>query len=661
MSNSDLVILTTQRPMVIEERTAAQKRKVLLFNLPEISLEPNFPFPPLSLQVLRDRLDEVGGEGECCDLASYGPRIAEQLSVSDFQRLFRANRERGYLTAVDAYDLELTPECLAAVKKTGLIDRVLELVRQSNPVVIGLSIQGTPYSSDLFAVGLCKVLARELRYASSSCAPLVIGGARTVEKDNVRQELMGEPSIDYLVRGNGQRSIRQLTDGLLSDSLDLQEVRGLVYREDKEVRSARECDPPWGHMAVSIWVDRKTIPHYRRALADLSPQARHVPELQGHLEQTICALPFQFTVGCVSECAFCNRASEVGRISKPAEVVDQLEAAVHEYGVREFLFLNSELNFGRTYVHRFCNEITRRKLDIRWIDSCEFRGLDTETLAVMRDAGCVGLWFGLESVSERLLKYIQKRVVVEHAIQMLREADRLGIYNCLNFICGLPYENDDDIETTLSFVRDHHELIDATQVNIFYLQGGPFADTPEKFGLLPRGYEEQVGQTVSKAFDEVFEGGLKWEDKKQQMRSSYKRLRTLNDEYFSPDSHNMLLVMALNRAFGGYKPLMRRALERIGDPALGNFLLSNSQIVRRQGEVFLLDPAQSEVLRVNEVVARCWQLRHLMIWSHIRARLLDEFAEGEVDDALGAIRRMEAEGYFLLAQRNQYPEDAHRV
>jgi hypothetical protein len=66
----------------------------------------------------------------------------------------------------------------------------------------------------------------------------------------------------------------------------------------------------------------------------------------------------------------------------------------------------------------------------------------------------------------------------------------------------------------------------------------------------------------------------------------------------------------------------------------------------------MLDMVRKDVLRVNEIVARCWQLRHLMTWSHIRARLLDEFAPAEVDNALEAIRKMEEEGYFLLAQRN---------
>lgn len=649
MSESQLSILSTEAYLSTRRRehVGEHKSNVLLFNLPELSLEPNAPFPPLSLQVLRDGLAEIGVQSECVDLAPYGPRIAELLRTADFVHVFRANPERSYLAAVDAHDLELPSECLAAIHKTGLVDRVLEQARKSDPALIGFSIQGTPYSSDLFAVGLCKALARALRLEKVQ-APLVIGGARTIEKENVRQELMAEPSVDYLVRGNGQQSIKQLMSGLAFDELAPSEVRGLVYRQGAEVRNAVACDPPWGHMAVPIWIDRNALPHYRRSLADLSPQARHVPDLRDRLEQTICALPFQFTVGCVSECAFCNRASEVGKISPPKRVVDALEVAVHEFGVREFLFLNSELNFGRTYVHRFCEEIRKRKLDIRWTDSCEFRGLDRDTLAVMRDAGCVALWFGLESVSERLLKYIQKRVAVERAVEMLAHADRLGIYSCLNFICGLPSETDCDVEKTETFLRDHHELIDATMVNIFYLQGGPFADTPEKFGLSLRGYQEQVGQTVSKAFDETFEGGLRWEDKKLQMQSSFSRVRAVNDRFVQRDSHNMLMVLGLHRALGGNKPLMRKAIERMGDGMLGNFMASNNQIVRREEGIFLLDAGRKEVLRVNELVARCWELRHLMVWSQVRGRLLAEFPQAAVDDAIESIGRMEVEGYFRM-------------
>ncbi|TAJ69800.1 MAG: radical SAM protein [Phenylobacterium sp.] len=644
--------LMTARPPHGRETSSARaisdlgSTPVLLFNLPEVTLEPNLPFPPLSLQVLRDGVAEVGGVALCFDLAPFGPRIAERLTTAEFAELFRANAERSHLAATGAHELELPPACLAAVQECGLIARVVALAQQHAPLLVGLSIQGTPYASDRFAIGLCKALARALR-SDGIAAPVVVGGARTIEKTDVQRELMAEPGIDYLVRGNGLRSLKQLAKGVADECLVPRDVRGLVYREGPAISFARGADPPWGHMAVPIWADRAALPHYRRTVAELAPQAAHVSELAGRLRTEICPLAFQFTVGCVSDCAFCNRASEHGKISPPKEVVDQIEAAVTEFGVREFLFLNSELNFGRTYVHRFCEEIIRRRLDIRWVDSCEFRGLDRDTLEIMRDAGCVALWFGLESVSERILSYIQKRVVPEHAVRILSEADRLGIFSCLNFICGLPSETADDVEITANFLRDHHAVINATMVNIFYLQGGPFADTPERFGLAMRGYQEQVGQTTSQAFDETFAGGLNWEAKKEQMLGSFARIRAVNDQYIPRNSHNMPLVLALHRALGGDKPAIVRALQRMSDPALGNFLGSHHQIVRREGETYLLEPRRQEVLRINEIVARCSELRHLMVWPHVRSRLCAEFSEPAVDAAIAAIRELEAKGYFL--------------
>ena len=620
----------------------------VIFNLPEMTLEPNIPLPPLSLQVLRNSLANIPVAVECYDLAAYGPRIAEWMSASDFEQLFRANREMAVLSAADEYGLDLPPACLDAVIKSGLIDKVISTVHRLKPKLVGFSLQGTPLSSDLFTVGLCKILAGKLRAAWPSL-PMVVGGARTIEKKNIQQELMKETAIDFLVRGNGHRSIRQLVNGLLSGNLEPEDVRGLIYRHEGRLRQ-NEADPPWGHLAVPIWLDRDALPYYRRTIDELTPRARHVVELEKMLGQEVCVAPFQFTVGCVSECAFCNRASEVGKISRPTEVVDQIENAVQKYGIRDFLFLNSELNFGPTYVHRFCDEIIRRRLNINWIDSCEFRGLDVDTLKVMREAGCVGLWFGLESASNRMLTYIQKRVSSEHAAHMLYEADRLGLYCCINFICGLPYEREEDVHATLSFLKDHREVIDSIEVNAFYLQNGPFVDNPEQFGISIRDYQEQVGPTMCRAFDEVREGGLCWEEKRQQILSAFGRVSGLAKEIFPYESRNMLLVIALHKAFEGNKRMMRRAIQCMGDISTGNLLSNPARLVQYGGEIYLLDLVREAILKIEPVVARVYALRHLKIWRHIRGKLLEEFSLSDVNAALEAIKTLEADGYFLATK-----------
>lgn len=618
-------------------------RPVLLINVPELTIVPHKTLPPLSLQVLRHSLMSIGIHVHCVDLAPYGPRIAECLSTSEFSEAFRQLEVAEPQSKSYAPSSKEPLETLSAIKKSGLVTRLGDLLFNLDPLMVGLSISGTPLSSDLFTIAICTVIAKTVKEFGLDI-PVVIGGARIMEKVNIRHQLLAKPEIDYLVRGNGYHSIRELALGFSNHNLNQTTVPGLVYR-CQDGLGTNPSEPPWGHLAVPIWLDQDAIRFYKRPLSDLATQARHICALPQQRRVDICAVPFQFTVGCINKCAFCNRASGPGRISQPEEVVDYIEASLKEYGIQDFLFLNSEINFGPRYVFRFCSELIRRKLDINWIDSCEFRGLDTSALEIMRESGCVALWFGLETASDHALQYINKRTTVEHATAMLIESNRLGIYNCLNIICGLPYETQEDIAANISYLVEHRAIIDAVQINVFYLQGGPFSDEPHRFGLKLRGYNEQVGETVSKAFDEV-NSGLMWESKKQEMLISYMRVSEIADQLFPSDSRNMPLVLGLYRLFAGSKFEVRRAFHTINDKQLGNFVECPLTLVKLNQNSFLIGPGRDSVLLVNEVVAHLYQLRHLKVWSHILRKARETYGAEMVDAAAQSIMDWERKGYF---------------
>jgi len=622
---------------------------VLLVQLSEVTNLPQKRLPSLSLQVLRHSLETAGFAAECLDLARFAPAIAMRISGRRFQALFRHNTEYGVVTGQEQDSLLIHETCVRAVTESGLLAAVSEAWDQFKPTLVGLSIPGTPLSSDVFSAELACIVARWLK-SLGQCA-VVVGGARTVEKDNIRNALLSEPAIDYVVRGNGYQSIRQLASMMAGNAVGLREVRGLVYRDGNAV-AENESDAPWGHLALPIWLDRRASHYYRRTIAEMVPRARYVPSLNPLLNVSVAPAPFQFTIGCVSECAFCNRASEVGKVSPPKIVVDLLERAVKEFGIQEFVFLNSELNFGLQYLHRFCSELAARKLDIRWTDSCEFRGLDGDVLRRMRDVGCVALWYGLESASDRLLAYIQKRTTVAHAREVLRIADEIGIYNCLNIICGFPYEEESDVEAMLTFLIENRDVIDTTQVNIFYLQGGPFAETPERFGLKLRGYQEQVGETTSKAFDEIH--GLRWEEKRLQALGSYGRVAALADELFPDVSRNMPLILGLHKALVGDKPRIKAALNELAAANVGDFFESDTRLFANSGIYVLADPSTQQLLEVDERIAAIHDLRHLRNWADIEAALVPQFSAQAVADSVLAIRSFEAKGFFAATRAKPF-------
>jgi pyruvate-formate lyase-activating enzyme len=618
---------------------------VLLISLPEISLIPNLILAPLSLPVLKSSLSKQEIKIECHDLAHYNPKIAEYFDSRTFQKMFD-HKILNYINS-SFNEEKLSKKIAYAITKSGLKTYVCEHVKKANPILVGLSIPGTPSFSEYFTAEIIKLLCRDIKNLNKDLN-IVIGGARAISSKKLRDALMCETSIDYLVQGNGSKSIRKIVKGIIFDNLKPNAVPGLVFRKNGIIKMVK-ADPPAGHLAVPLWIDQNSIQFYKRTISDIAMESKHIPELANHLKKKFLIAPFQFTQGCLNNCAFCIRAEVKGRISPPEEVIDRLEVAVKEYGIKEFMFLNSEINFSKKYIEKFTRGLINRRLDILWTDSCEFYRLSTETLQMMRDAGCVSLWFGLESASERLMHLINKKFNNAHVVRMLSESHRLGIYNCVSLICGLPYEEKEDVETTIRFIHEHHNVIDAYQLNVFYLQGGPFYTTPDAYGLQLLGFEEQVGTTYSQAFNETKTRKL-WKDKKKQMLDSYERIRLETKNIFPELKSNMLLILALYRIFGDDKRTVDQILNKFCTNKKGNFITVHSKLIKGDGKIYLVDTANKHVFLVNECVARCHELRHLNVWSHIQRKLCNDFGKELAIETINELQRLEDCGYFLLSK-----------
>jgi radical SAM superfamily enzyme YgiQ (UPF0313 family) len=67
----------------------------------------------------------------------------------------------------------------------------------------------------------------------------------------------------------------------------------------------------------------------------------------------------------------------------------------------------------------------------------------------MRKAGCVAIYYGIESASNRILNYYKKRINLERAKRAVRLTKKAGIQTICSFIIGSPYETKEDMEKTL--------------------------------------------------------------------------------------------------------------------------------------------------------------------------------------------------------------------
>src|SRR4051812_4382240 len=72
----------------------------------------------------------------------------------------------------------------------------------------------------------------------------------------------------------------------------------------------------------------------------------------------------------------------------------------------------------------------------------------------MAEAGCRGIFFGIETGSVRLQKVIRKNLDLGEAVRRIECADKHGIKTAVALIVGFPDETPDDLRDTIHFFVD---------------------------------------------------------------------------------------------------------------------------------------------------------------------------------------------------------------
>ena len=85
-----------------------------------------------------------------------------------------------------------------------------------------------------------------------------------------------------------------------------------------------------------------------------------------------------------------------------------------------------------------CADIKERKLDVEW--DCETRvdAVDKELLEKMRDAGCITIWFGVESGSEKILDKMHKKINREQVREAFKMTQKAGMMTIASAVIGFP-------------------------------------------------------------------------------------------------------------------------------------------------------------------------------------------------------------------------------
>jgi radical SAM superfamily enzyme YgiQ (UPF0313 family) len=185
--------------------------------------------------------------------------------------------------------------------------------------------------------------------------------------------------------------------------------------------------------------------------------------------------------GCTHGCRYCSVTAFHRRTHRSRP----LEAVLAEIGSvpRDFMFVDDNLVADREYARQlFSAMIPWRK---RWVAQAPLEiADDPELLSRARDAGCVGLFIGVETLSEDNLAAVEKGFNESRSYaRRLGALRRHGIGVIAGIIVGMDGDDPGVFERTLAFLE--RMRIDGVQVNVMTpLPGTPLFDRFERDGRI---------------------------------------------------------------------------------------------------------------------------------------------------------------------------------
>jgi len=308
---------------------------------------------------------------------------------------------------------------------------VVRLIAQQAPDLVGVTVTTPMLPTSL-------EIARGVR-GSCPSAVLVAGGPHaTVCPD----DLLGDGAFHYVVRGEGESTLGELVEALLSNG-DTTAIAGLSSRRDETV--VHNPDRP-----LLPRIDELPYPDW-----SLFPLKRY----SSFVRRNDYCLPILTSRGCPFGCTFCYKGvfGRQLRMRTPEDVVDEWQSLVERYSAREIAVIDDVFTCDTERVIRICNLLVERDLDgIPWSTTNGIRvdRVSPELFQAMRRAGCYRVYFGIESGAPEILKSLNKGVTLEQVRYAVRLAKEAGLEVGGYFMLGNVGETDAEMDATIDLALE---------------------------------------------------------------------------------------------------------------------------------------------------------------------------------------------------------------
>jgi anaerobic magnesium-protoporphyrin IX monomethyl ester cyclase len=260
-------------------------------------------------------------------------------------------------------------------------------------------------------------LSKQLKTKYPDCIT-IMGG---LHPSSMPEEVLSNENVDYVFMGEAESNIVEIYHKLKS-GLSINDMRGIAFRKNGAV---------FINDAPELIMNLDSLPPFPYELFRKTKKYNF-----GHMISSR---------GCPYNCSFCC-VKAVGkrkyRYKSAGNTVSELELLATDFKQKEIAFFDDNFLANKPRILELCEAIRKSK----YLKNCTYsfqarsRDLTHDILQEMYASGFKTVFFGIETVSEKILKNIGKDETLEEIKTAIAVSKKIGFKVMANFIYCLPEE-----------------------------------------------------------------------------------------------------------------------------------------------------------------------------------------------------------------------------
>ncbi len=353
---------------------------------------------------------------------------------------------------------------------TVILDRgdPIEKIKKEKPDLIG-------FSSITYLFPTVNQLAKQIKEIFD--IPVIIGGQHI----SSLPLHLANSAFDLGVIGEGEQTTLELIELFEKHGSfpvnELRKIKGIVFRNERKQNEITEKRP--------LIEPLDKIPFPARDLLDMG---YYLTPRRGSFRELGIYTAMLTSRGCPYKCSFCSPTLfwEKFRSFSAKYVVEEMKMLVEKYKVEGILIWDDLFIVDRERLKKIASMMKNEKLNKKIQLSIFGRAnlIDNEMCKILKKINVTSIDFGLESGSEKILRYLKKgTVTVKDNYRALSLCKKHGMRTIGTLIMGSPDETEEDLKATLKLIN-YKNLDEPHIFQLMPLPGTEVWEYAKKIGIV---------------------------------------------------------------------------------------------------------------------------------------------------------------------------------